>query len=494
VTAPSPIAEAEQKLATQQPPPAQIDAPGAIVMPTKPVKPEEVVAKTEATIDDLLSTSLIRPEHQHRLPEVERAAAAAKTEEPVPAGGRHWVGSALPMVPDENGQMVAQPQASYGHEANFEASHKVIEPLGGYLPTKEERAQELIAEAAAEDSAEAARQHIAVAPALAPAPAPAPKPAVLDGLQKLPPVKDQPPVKQPPKAEAPKPAAPPKAETKPAEAPAAVAEAVAQATAPETKPATPVATPPADEPAQHDDSPVSALTGAIADSAKEVVSNVKAVIAAAKADVPEVKPLADGSPMVESAIPNKLPEVPKPVPAPEPVPVAAPPEPVPVPAADLPQISIDDTGLPQAESLAADDVAKSNQEAAAKAAEEAKAPKPAEEKPAEEHKPPKIIKHDKRQIKSEPKPDDDKLPEEKPAEKTVEAPALMPTTNTDKAAPAPEPEAAPEPSPVTGKLILPTGEKPASVPSAPKEAPKKPSKLAKGEVFVDEHGNVTIGE
>jgi hypothetical protein len=45
---------------------------------------------------------------------------------------------------------------------------------------------------------------------------------------------------------------------------------------------------------------------------------------------------------------------------------------------------------------------------------------------------------------------------------------------------------------MTGKLILPTGEKPKPEPVQPKT--EKPKKLAPGEVYVDENGNVMIGE
>jgi hypothetical protein len=53
-------------------------------------------------------------------------------------------------------------------------------------------------------------------------------------------------------------------------------------------------------------------------------------------------------------------------------------------------------------------------------------------------------------------------------------------------------EAATHAAPLTGTLILPTGEKPAAEPEKPKEA--KPKKLAPGEVYVDDSGNVMIGE
>ena len=47
-------------------------------------------------------------------------------------------------------------------------------------------------------------------------------------------------------------------------------------------------------------------------------------------------------------------------------------------------------------------------------------------------------------------------------------------------------------APLTGKLILPSADKPTAAMVAPKA--EKPMKLAPGEVFVDENGNVMIGE
>ena len=45
---------------------------------------------------------------------------------------------------------------------------------------------------------------------------------------------------------------------------------------------------------------------------------------------------------------------------------------------------------------------------------------------------------------------------------------------------------------MTGKLIMPSADKPKPAPEPVKL--EKPKKLAPGEVFVDEHGNVVIGE
>jgi hypothetical protein len=189
-------------------------------------------------------------------------------------------------------------------------------------------------------------------------------------------------------------------------------------------------------------------------------------------------------------------------PQPQPAPVAPAPAPVPQPVFE----AFDE--LPQAESLAAGDVAKARSErqvheqmamqaptpaapalvpaptpaaataeavsAAAAAAAPAKAaPAPVAAKPASEKAEAMAGKKNKRK----------RLADEKPAEhieSTEEAEHNKPTA------------AGAEAGTLTGTLILPTGEKPKPEPVQPKT--EKPKKLAPGEVYVDENGNVMIGE
>lgn len=127
----------------------------------------------------------------------------------------------------------------------------------------------------------------------------------------------------------------------------------------------------------------------------------------------------------------------------EPVPIVEPEKPMPEP--DL------DVELPEAESLAAEDVAAKALDAARPAKKEIAVESPAAEA---------------------------NRPEEKADEKKADG-----EEETEVTAAAPK----------TGTLIMPTAPKPAAAPEAPTPA-EKPPKLAKGEVFVDEHGNVIIGE
>jgi hypothetical protein len=111
--------------------------------------------------------------------------------------------------------------------------------------------------------------------------------------------------------------------------------------------------------------------------------------------------------------------------------------------------------------------------AAAAAAPAKAAPAPVAAKPASEKAEAMAGKKNKRK----------RLADEKPAEhieSTEEAEHNKPTA------------AGAEAGTLTGTLILPTGEKPKPEPVQPKT--EKPKKLAPGEVYVDENGNVMIGE
>jgi hypothetical protein len=176
------------------------------------------------------------------------------------------------------------------------------------------------------------------------------------------------------------------------------------------------------------------------------------------------------------------PETPKPAPLPVPTEPAAlaaavpSPEPVPAPA---PQAVEEDEGLPQAESLAADDVAKARAEQQATQppapqAEPEAAPAPEEvPAPANEGR-----SGNKRRRHRGGRGGRDKSGEHVASE--AEAEHNKPT------------EAETEAGTMTGKLILPTTQKPEPESAQPKT--EKPKKLAPGEVYVDDSGNVMIGE
>jgi hypothetical protein len=179
---------------------------------------------------------------------------------------------------------------------------------------------------------------------------------------------------------------------------------------------------------------------------------------------------------------------PQPVAAVETAPAVPTPAPV-APAASAPAPGSDDfEGMPQAESLAAHDVAKAReaheqqlmQQAAPAPAPVAQAPVPATKVPeplaaAAQATKPEVVAEDRKKRR--------RLGKEKPVER-IESEAEA-EHNKPSAAAA-------EVGTLTGKLIMPTGEKPAPEPAQPKQ--EKPKKLAPGEVYVDEHGNVMIGE
>jgi hypothetical protein len=147
--------------------------------------------------------------------------------------------------------------------------------------------------------------------------------------------------------------------------------------------------------------------------------------------------------------------------------------------------SMSDSGLPPAESLAVEDVAKARAEREANAAMQKAAPAQSEPvaTPASEPAQPHAGNgHDNERFGKRKRKHGaqkaEKIPEQ--VESEEEAEHNKPT------------EAEQEQGMLTGKLILPTGEKPKPEPVQPKV--EKPKKLSPGEVFVDEKGNVMIGE
>jgi hypothetical protein len=312
--------------------------------------PAAVVAKTEATINDLLSTSLIRSDaSRHRMAEIaseaDAASAATLTGDAQAPSGRHWVGSG-PSVADQSEEGEVSVTSAGG--SHYSSTHKVIEPLGPILPAREELVQALVAEAAAEMKSPAVT---AAAPSIVPE-----KPMVVAQ-----------PISPPPSR--------PSAATVPTQLTEQPIEAVPEQVAP-----APVALP-----------------------EKQVVLNIE----------------------------------------------------------------ISDE-LPQAESLAASDVAAARD---AKAATEAAlVPKTTVQNKKAEH--PLIQTH-----------------RSHPASHHV-AQAKVEADPPNKLTPRSEANTAA----LTGKLILPTAQVDSNRPMVAAVAPVKPAKLAKGEIFVDGSGNVTIGE
>jgi hypothetical protein len=162
----------------------------------------------------------------------------------------------------------------------------------------------------------------------------------------------------------------------------------------------------------------------------------------------------------------------------------------------------DDDVLPKAESLAAVDVAKAKAEAATAA--QAKPAEPELEPVIPKPEPPKPPKKRNRH-----RVGDDKS--EKAAETTApekpqhDAPADKANKPEQKPADEPKPEGEPKPADqpkaeaeagtgqMTGQVIMPTAA-PAKTEPEVKQHESKPKKLAPGEVYVDESGNVVIGE
>jgi hypothetical protein len=175
---------------------------------------------------------------------------------------------------------------------------------------------------------------------------------------------------------------------------------------------------------------------------------------------------------VHKVIQPEEPKVEAPVAAPTPAPEPTP-EPTPAPTPVSQPEPEPEMTMPVAVSLDATDVA----EAKAKAAKEAQAAPPA---PTEE---PKVAPARHRLGHAEAKPaKSESKPEPKPEPKD-EAPTKTEAKPTHG-------DSAPQP----GKLIMPSQKAKSDEPKAAPSPVAKPAKLAKGEIYVDESGNVQIGE
>lgn len=219
--------------------------------------------------------------------------------------------------------------------------------------------------------------------------------------------------------------------------------------------------------------------------------------------------------MQETQVPavTPAPVIEKSAPVPQaPVKAATPPSPVepqlpkmpPVPVitkhapgllADKPPAPVEpepDPDLPASESLVANEVAKARAEREA----QVKMPHPTSEPPVATQPAPALVVEKASVSKSK----ESKKPEKivRPLFRSRAHPKKIITPKGEQVGSAEEAqhntpsESAQEFGPLTGKVIMPTGEKPVAV-VTPQQAPK-PANLAPGEVFVDEKGNVTLGE
>ena len=225
------------------------------------------------------------------------------------------------------------------------------------------------------------------------------------------------------------------------------------------------------------------------------------------------EPPAKPEPPVQAAAPVPVPPVPA---APVPAPIVSAPAPV-APAPSAPAAVIPhpfDDGMPVAQSLAADDVAKVREQQKLESIS-APAPEPEQALP-EQPAPATIVKHDEPMlaaVAADPEgegAEEDGKPEQQQANaggkrkrrrggrdsqkrnESAETPAETPPAKSEEKPAAPEEAAHPENAPLTGQLIMPSGKKPEREPEEPKN--EKPKKLSAGEVYVDESGNVMIGE
>jgi hypothetical protein len=150
---------------------------------------------------------------------------------------------------------------------------------------------------------------------------------------------------------------------------------------------------------------------------------------------------------------------------------------------ETPSVVDVETGLPPAESLAAGDVAKIRAEKATLAQQDAHQPiaQASRSERLPDTPPPIEAKHDKKDDKSDSKRRKHRRGGQKRGENSADS------TDQNRANSGGGLQVA-----VPGKLILPTGVKP-SVESVQPHT-EKPKKLAPGEVYVDEKGNVLMGE
>jgi hypothetical protein len=206
------------------------------------------------------------------------------------------------------------------------------------------------------------------------------------------------------------------------------------------------------------------------------------------------------APAVQAPTPAPAPKPPAPAPTPAPAPKPAAPVPAAPASAPLPMETFDE--LPEAESLAASDVAKARAEhermAMQQPAPAAPAPAPAASGPAPAPAAEAVVAAAEKaapaqapaQVPAAPQKavDDGKRKRKRPGrEKPAEQIGSKEEAEHNKPTAAQT-----EAGTLTGTLILPTGEKPKA--EQPQAKQEKPKKLAPGEVYVDEHGNVMIGE
>ncbi len=212
--------------------------------------------------------------------------------------------------------------------------------------------------------------------------------------------------------------------------------------------------------------------------------------------------LEEKSAVTQSATTPATTPTPAPAPTPAPTVVAAVPAPAsaPVPVVEA---ELQDVDMPEAESLAADDVA----EARLKDEAVVQTPQAPVQAPSGA---PQVIRNQTPRLPVVP-PEAQAEPEQAPSKADKkddtkhgskrrhylggrsrnEKPAEEITSKAERDHNEPS-KAAQEAAPLAGTLILPTGAKPSA---QPKAAPtQKPKKLAPGEVYVDETGNVIIGE
>ena len=251
--------------------------------------------------------------------------------------------------------------------------------------------------------------------------------------------------------------------------------------------------------------------------AKELAALNASEVAASSQDEPPA------APVVESP-PPQAPPSPPPVAAPPAAPPALPsasPTPAPPPAqivsapaivkhigGMLPTVQqpvmegvveeANDSGLPQAESLAANDVAKARAEReAAVVMQKPQVPAPVPEAPATPPPvPPAAPPPQESAVSSPPDSGNRKRRRRRGGQKRDDGGQ---NEQTQAAKPEPAPSEPPKPQAdassagnMTGKLILPTGERPAIEPVQP--VMEKPKKLAPGEVYIDANGNVMTGD
>ncbi|HSX00771.1 MAG TPA: hypothetical protein VLF67_00895, partial [Candidatus Saccharimonas sp.] len=496
---PAPVLPAVAQVPTPQSSAAPGPAPAEPMM-LQPATPEPMPAPP---VLPPLPAAMQQPgEPEPAVPALAGPAAGPTTappaEPPVEAQDLiHFVDPKMETVLDQPTVEAAAAPVALSPESRLEqAEHEIDELLSTSLINVEAPGAKLGEPAAGPEPVVAAMQPT-LAPAAAiepvlPEPLAMPEPVtppVAEAPVSLP---SEPPVEQLPAAEPlpavmplhaasplPEPAAAPVAQA-PAQQPGAAAELngrhwVGSALPPETIAADPLA-PPGEQPA---------LQPAATDTAQSTFSGKRKVIEPIGQLRPSLQVSVDA---LTAAQPVAAPPA---APAAEPVPVE-----VPV-VAEAPALAPEPEALlPEAESLAAGDVAakRAEDEAAPPAEAQAEAPaEAADSAPIQNHRKRRRGKRERGEAAGAPQPQSQPGPE---------APAGAPAAEAapgqaEPGAPTATESTAPSDStaPPTGQLIMPTGPKPeAELQPVMAGVSAKPPKLAKGEVFVDEHGNVIVGE